>query len=168
MGVWADRFLALLNKTDGDPLFVKLLSDLALMESPVVRDEPVECFTFTELGVSLYAFNGTFYSVHFHIAPAALADGKATLPYVNDLPFGLNLPQSMKTVRSIMGEPHQVNKVVGSYKELLRSESYELDGRDVTAWYSVPDEKLSTLIVHVLLMPSESSLDEAGVRDAGE
>lgn len=144
---WANRILELLNRTEEDLVFIKLLADLSLMNSPVIRDKSLEQFTFSELGVSVYALQGEFYSAHFHIAPVGLTAGSSTLPYVNDLPFGLAIRQTRQTIHTILGPPHQINRVAGPNQDQFKSESYRLESWEVTLWYSFPDENLHQLIV---------------------
>ncbi len=147
---WANRILELLNRREEDLVFISLLADLKLMNSPVIRNKSLEQCTFSELGVSIYAFHARFYSAHFHIAPVGLTDGSATLPYVNDLPFGLSIRQTRQTIHTILGPPPQINRVAGPTQDQFRSESYRLEGREVILWYSLPDEKLRELRVFAI------------------
>lgn len=107
----AERILELLHYHDTDPIFTGLCDELKLLQSPVFQygDSAHRHYALRELGVSLYCYEGAFYSAHFYIQPAAI-EGENTNPYCNALPLGLDIDHTISDVHRLLGPPVEVNK----------------------------------------------------------
>lgn len=153
-----DRILDLLNRSESDSLFAEFQAELDLRNSAIIRHQEgngrLVWYAFKHLGVSIYSVDERFFSTVFHIAPLVLKDGKATLSYVHPLPFGLPPDSCRADVRSILGQPYQVNNPCGSAKCEYKSESYVIEPWHVVFWYSLPGETLDE--VRVLFHPRAS------------
>jgi hypothetical protein len=149
----ADRILELLHHSDTEPIFVNFCEELKLLESPihkvkVGKEGSIVQYVLPELGVSIYSLDTRIFSAHFYIEPTS-TEGITTLPYCNELPFGLRTDYKINDVHDSLGPPHEVTNPSGLWTQSYHnSESYSLEDWDLTFWYSKPDKKLATLIIH--------------------
>lgn len=139
MKAWDQRILELLNRSESDTTFRKFLDDLRLLNSPMTfqPEDLISEYDFPEMGVSLRSINSTIWSATFFFSS-----------YVNDMPFDLPQKARRDDVHKILGPPSEVTKVPLPLTESYKSESYEFDEFNVTCWYSIPSDKLDSMIVY--------------------
>jgi len=161
---FCDRVLALLNETEIDQIFGQFIDDLGeLPKCTYINELGAHCITdrldefihreppsvasyfFVRHGFSLNSIFRIFHTANFHVKPVNLEDWK-TVPYMNDLPFGLAHTDNRQGVRSKLGQPLQSIRVGNEHI----SEPYDVEHSypmQIVCWYTMPNEDLSELRV---------------------